>query len=135
MAAKKKSNASASTEPPTSAETPALVNNAIIPTNTGNNNHEDNREDTLVDDLADGEFEVKLLDMVIATEDIQSMRRIDACLTQRSRHARQEATQADPSTAAMTTRAKRKQKALTTEELEEQLNKLREEELRCNAMR
>ena len=35
----------------------------------------------------------------------------------------------------MTTRAKRKQKALTTEELEEQLNKLREEELHCNAMR
>ena len=74
MAAKKKSNASASTEPPTSAETPAPVNNAIIPTNTGNNNNEDNREDTLVDDLADGEFEVELLNMGVASEDIQAMR-------------------------------------------------------------
>ena len=126
MVAKKKANGSTSTEPPASAEAPAPAN-AIIPTNTGNNNHEDNNEDTSVDDLANGEFEVELLDMGIATEDIQAMRRIDACLTQRSRHARQAATHADPSTAAMTTRAKRKQKALTTEELEEQLNKLREE--------
>jgi hypothetical protein len=35
----------------------------------------------------------------------------------------------------MTTRAKGKQRALTTKEREEQLSKLKEEELRCNAMR
>jgi len=89
----------------------------------------------LVDDLADGEFEVKLLDMGFTSEDIQAMRRIDARLTERSRHARQAATQAGPSTAAMTTRAKGKQRALTTKELEEQLTRLKEEELRWKAMR
>ena len=34
----------------------------------------------------------------------------------------------------MTTRAKEKERALTAAELEEHLNKLREEEPRCNAM-
>ena len=84
MAAKKKTNASASTEPPASSD------NAIISTNTGNN------EDASVDHLADGEFDVKLHYMGIATEDIQAMRRIDACLVERSRHDRQAATLADP---------------------------------------
>ena len=35
----------------------------------------------------------------------------------------------------MTTRSKGKERELTVQELEEQLNKLREEELRCKAMR
>jgi len=35
----------------------------------------------------------------------------------------------------VTTREKGKQRALTAAELEQWLNKLREEELRCNAMR
>jgi hypothetical protein len=107
MVVKKKSNTSM--EPPTLVEGPATVNNAIIPTNTGNNNREDNSEDTSVDDLTDGEVEVKLLDMGIMTKDIQAMRRIDACLAclaQWSCQARQAATQADQSTAAMTTKAK-----------------------------
>jgi hypothetical protein len=133
MAAKKKTNTSASTEPPVSAKVPAPAN-AIIPTNIGNNNHEDNSEDTSVDDLADGEFEVELLDMGISREDIQAMRRFDACLVERSCHARQVATQAGPSSTAVT-RSKGKQRALTIEELEEQLNKLEEEELHCTAMR
>ena len=119
MAAKKKTNASTLTEPPASTEPPTSAANAIVPTNAGNNNREDNSEDTLEDDLADGEFEVELLDMGIATEDIQATQRIDACLAERSRNARQAATQADPSTVAMTTRAKGKQRALTTEELED----------------
>ena len=72
MAANKKTNTSASTEPPVSAKVPAPAN-ALIPTNIGNNNHEDNSDDTSVDDLADGEFEVELLDMCIASEDIQAM--------------------------------------------------------------
>ena len=39
------------------------------------------------------------------------------------------------SAAPIITRAKRKQRALIAEELEKQLNKLREEEVRCNTMR
>ena len=73
MAAKKKTNMTALTEPPASAEVLAASDNAIVPTNTTNNNRKDNSEDTSVDDLADGEFEVELLDMCIASEDIQAM--------------------------------------------------------------
>ena len=76
MAAKKKTNTSTSTEPPPPASTEARASagNAIVPTNAaGTNNRKDNSEDTLVDDLADGEFEVELLDMCIASEDIQAM--------------------------------------------------------------
>jgi hypothetical protein len=53
---------------------------------------------------------------------------------ERSHHARQAATQVGPSAAAVT-KSKGKQRALTAEEFEEQLNKLKEEELRCTAMR
>ena len=63
------------------------------------------------------------------------MRRIEACLTERSRNTQQAAAQADLSAATMTTRAKGKQRALTAEELQEKLNKLREEELGYNEIR
>ena len=63
------------------------------------------------------------------------MQRIDARLAERLRHARQVATQAGPSTAAVMTRSKGKQWELTAEEVEEQLNKFKEEELCCKAMR
>jgi len=71
----------------------------------------------------------------ITTEDIQAMRRIDARLTERLRHAKQATTQAGTSDAAITTRSKGKGRELTAQELEEQLNKLKEEELRYKAMR
>jgi len=71
----------------------------------------------------------------ITTEDIQAMRRIDARLTERLRHAKQATTQAGTSNATITTRSKGKGRELTAQELEEQLNKLKEEELRCKAMR
>ena len=73
--------------------------------------------------------------MDVASEDIQAMRRIDACLAERLRHAWQAATQPVPSTVAVTTRSKGKQRELTAEEVEEQLNRLKEEELRYKAMR
>ena len=73
--------------------------------------------------------------MGVAIEDIQAMRRIDACLAERLRHAWQAATQAGPSTVAVMTRSKGKQRELTAEEVEEQLNGLKEEELRCKAKR
>jgi len=132
MATKKKTNTSASTEPPASAEARASADNALITTN-GPNNREDNNKNTSVDDLTDGEFEVELLDMGVTIEDIQAMRRIDACLAERLRHAWQAATQPVPSTVAVTTRSKGKQRELTAEEVEEQFNKLKEEELRCKA--
>jgi len=75
MAAKKKTNTSASTEPPASAEAWASADNTLVTTNdTGTKNREDNSEDTSVDDLADGEFEVELLNMGVSSEDIQAMR-------------------------------------------------------------
>ena len=93
-----------------SAEARASADNALVTTNgPGTNNHEDNNEDTSVDDLADGEFEVELLDMGITSEDIQAMRRINARLAERLRHARQAATQAGPSTVIVMTRSKGKQ--------------------------
>jgi len=61
------------------------------------------------------------------------MRRIDARLSERLRQAQQ--AQAGTSNTPVATRAKGKGHELTTEELEEQLNKLKEEELRCKAMR
>ena len=63
--------------------------------------------------------------MVVASEDIQAMRRIDARLAERLRHARQVTTQAGPSAAAVTTRSKGKERELTVQEVEEKLNKLK----------
>ena len=61
------------------------------------------------------------------------MKRIDARLSERMRHA-QQATQAGTSNAPVTTRSKGKERELNAQELEEQLNKIREEELCYKAM-
>ena len=76
MAAKKKTTTSASTEANASAEARASADHALVTTTNGpgTNNCEVNSEDTSVDDLADGEFEVELLNMGVASEDIQAMR-------------------------------------------------------------
>ena len=76
MAAKKKGNTSTSVEAAASAEARASADNALVTTTNGSgiNNCEVNSEDTSVDDLANGEFEVELLDMGVASEDIQAMR-------------------------------------------------------------
>ena len=62
-----------------------------------------------------------------------SMKRIDARLSEHLRQAQQ--AQAGTSNVPVVTRVKGKGHELTAEELEEQLNKLKEEELRCKAIR
>ena len=137
MAAKKKTNTSTSMEANASTEARPSTDNTIVTTTNDHNtsNHEDNGEDASVDDLTEGEFKVDLLDMGIASEDIQAMRRTYAHLAERLHHAKQATTQADTSNAVVTTRSKGKEHELTAQELEEQLNKLREEELCYKAMR
>ena len=121
MAAKKKPNPDAS-EANASTEAPPSTDNALAPTN-GNNNTEDHGED----------FEVDLHDLGITAEDIQVMKRIESRLSERLRQTQQ--AQAGTSTAPAATRAKGKGQELTAEELDEQLNKLKEQELRYKAMR
>ena len=131
MAAKKKANSSAS-EANTTIEAPPSIDNALIPTN-GNNNTEDHGEDFEVEDLADGDFEIDLHDLGITAEDIRAMKIIDAHLGDRLCQTQQ--AQVGTSTAPAATRAKGKGQELTAEELDEQLNKLKEQELRYKAMR
>ena len=116
MAAKKKPNTGASEEANASTEAQPLTNNALVTTNNDNND-EDQGKDIEVEDLAKGAFEVDLQDLGITTEDIQAMKRIDARLTKRLRHAQQ--AQAGTSNAPMTTRSKCKGQELTAQELEE----------------
>ena len=130
MAAKKKPNIGTSEEANASTGAPPSTNDALV---TTNNNNEDQGEEFEVEDIADGDFEVDLHDLGISAEDIQVMKRIDARLSERLHHAQQ--AQAGTSNAPVATRAKGKGHELTAQELEEQLNKLREEELRCKAMR
>ena len=59
------------------------MENAIFMTNNADNN-----EDASVDHVTEGELEVELHDLGIPSDDIQDMRRIEACLTERSRNAR-----------------------------------------------
>jgi len=61
------------------------------------------------------------------------MKRIDACLAERLHQAQQ--AQAGTSNAPAPAGAKGKGHQLTPEEIEDQLNKLKEQELRCKAMR
>jgi len=129
MTAKKKPNPGAS-EANASTEAPPSTDNALVP---ANNDNEDRGQDLEVEDLADGEFEVDLHDLGISAEDILAMKRIDARLTEHLRNMQQ--AQVGPSNALVTTRSKGKGRQLTAEELEEQLNKLKEEEFCCKAMR
>ena len=124
MAAKKKPNPNASEANASTEARPS--NNIIVPINA--DNHHDHDEDLEVEDLADGGLEVDLHDLGISAEDIQAMKRIDARLAERQLH------KAGTSNAAAAT-AKGKGHQLSAEELEEQLNKLKEQELRCKAMR
>ena len=107
-------------------EAPPSTNDALV---TTNNDNEDQVENIESEDLAEGKFEVNLHDLGITAEDIQALKRIDARLIERLRHAQQ--AQAGTSNAPVATRSKGKGCELTAQELEEQLNKLREEELRC----
>jgi hypothetical protein len=129
MAVKKKPNPGAS-EANASTEATASTDGTLVTTNGDNQDH---GEDFEVEDLADGDFEVYLHDLGITAEDIQVMKRIDARLSKRLHQAQQ--AQAGTSNAPVATRTKGKEHELTAEELEEQLNKLKEDELRYKAMR
>ena len=130
MAAKKKPNPSAP-EANASTEAPPSTDNALVPSN-GNNTIDDHDEDLEVEDLADGNFEVDLHDLGISAEDIQVMKRIDTRLSECLRQTQQ--AQGGPSTAPAATITKGKGHELTAEELEEQLNMLKEQELHYKAM-
>ena len=129
MAAKKKPNHAASDA---NASTEALPsnNNIIIATNGDNN--EDHSKELEVEDLTDGGLEVDLHDLGISVEDIRAIKRIDACLAERQHQAQQ--AQAGTSNVPAPAGAKGKGHQLTPEEIEDQLNKLKEQELRCKAM-
>ena len=131
MAAKKKPNPSAS-EANASTEAPPSTDNTLVPSN-GNTTIDDHDEDLEDEYLADGNFEVDLHDLCISVEDIQVMKRIDTRLSECLRQTQQ--AQAGPSTAPAATIAKGKGHELTAEELEEQLNMLKEQELHYKAMR
>ena len=130
MTVKKKPNPAAS-EANASTEALPSNNNIIVATNGDNN--EDHGEDLEVEDLADGGLEVDLHDLGISAEDIRAMKRIDACLLEHLRQAEQ--AQASTSNAPAAAGAKGKGHQLSAEEIEVQLNKIKEQELRCKAMR
>jgi len=136
MAVKKKPNPVAS-EANASTGAPAQTVNTLVLANNNNknnnNNNEDHGEDLEVKDLTDGGLEVDLHDLGISAEDIRAMKRIDACLSERLRQAQQ--AQAGTSNAPAAAGAKGKGHQLFAEEIENQLNKLKEQELRCKAMR
>ena len=98
MAAKKKGDTSAVSADTTM--TPPPQDEAAAAKGTGANNN-----NISVDTIADGRHEVDLLDLVISTEDIAAMRRIDARLEE-VRRAQQQALQAGPSEPQMIIRAK-----------------------------
>ena len=130
MALKKKPNPGAS-EANASTEALPSNNNTIVTTNGDNN--EDHGDDLEVEDLADGGLEVDLHDLGISAEDIRAMKRIDACLSEHLHQVQQ--AQGGTSNAPAAAGAKGKGHQLSVEEIEEQLNKLKEQELRCKAMR
>jgi len=125
MALKKKPNPGAS-EANASTEALPSNNNTIVTTNGDNN--EDHDDDLEVEDLADGGLEADLHDLGISAEDIRAMWRINACLAERLHQAQQ--AQAGMSNVPAAATAKGKGHQLSAEEIEDQLNKLKEQELR-----
>ena len=90
-------------------------------------------EDISVEDIAEGQQEVDLLDLGISTEDIAAMQRVDARLEE-ARRAKIQALQEESAEPQIITRAKGKEIMLTEAERQEQYNKLQEEDLRCKAL-
>ena len=127
MAAKKKGDATTtSTDTTTTTTTPQDEATPGQEPATGN-------EDITVEDIAEGQHEVDLLDLGISAEDIAAMRRVDARLEE-ARRAKIQALQEESAEPQIITRAKGKEIMLTEAERQEQYNKLQEEELRCKAL-
>jgi len=125
MAAKKGDATTASAD--TATATPPQDEAAAIQDPTTGN------EDISVEDIAEGQQEVDLLDLGISAEDITAMRRVDALLEE-ARRAKRQALQEETTERQIITRAKGKEIMLTEAERQEQYNKLQEEELRCKAL-
>ena len=85
-------------------------------------------EDITVEDIAEGQHEVDLLDLGISAEYIAAMRRVDARLEE-ARRAKIQALQEESAEPQIITRAKGKEIMLTEAERQEQYNKLQEEDL------
>ena len=127
MAAKKKGDATTtSTDTTTTTTTPQDEAAPGQEPATGN-------EDITVEDIAEGQHEVDLLDLGISAEDIAAMRRVDALLEE-ARRAKIQALQEESAEPQIITRAKGKETMLTKAERQEQYNKLQEEELHCKAL-
>jgi len=127
MAAKKKGDATTTSTDTTTTTTPPQDEAAPgQEPATGN-------EDITVEDIAEGQHEVDLLDLGISAEDIAAMRRVDARLEE-ARRAKIQALQEESAEPQIITRAKGKEIMLTEAERQEQYNKLQEEELRCKAL-
>ena len=90
-------------------------------------------EDITVEDTAEGQHEVDLLDLGKSAEDITAMRRVDARLEE-ARRAKRQVLQEETTEPQIITRAKGKEIMLIEAERQEQYNKLQEEELYCKAL-
>jgi len=126
MAAKKKGDATTTSTDTTTTTTPQDEAAPGQEPATGN-------EDITVEDIAEGQHEVDLLDLGISAEDIAAMRRVDARLEE-ARRAKIQALQEESAEPQIITRAKGKEIMLTEAERQEQYNKLQEEELCCKAL-
>ena len=127
MAAKKKGDAT-TTSTDTTTTTTSLQDEAAPGQEPATGN-----EDITVEDIAEGQHEVDLLDLGISVEDIAAMRRVDARLEE-ARRAKIQALQEESTEPQIITRVKGKEIMLTEVERQEQYNKLQEEELRCKAL-
>jgi len=120
MAAKKKGDATTtSTDTTTATTTPQDEAAPGQEPATGN-------EDITVEDIAEGQHEVDLLDLGISAEDIAAMRRVDARLEE-ARKAKIQALQEESAEPQIITRAKGKEIMFTEEERQEQYNKLQDQ--------
>ena len=127
MAAKKKGDATTTSADTMTTTTPPQDEGAAgQDPPTGN-------EDISIEDIAEGQQEVDLLDLGISAEDIAAMRRVDARLEE-ARRAKRQALQEETTEPQIIMRAKGKEIMLTEAERQEQYNKLQEEELRCKAL-
>jgi len=127
MAAKKKGDATTTSTDTTTTTTP-LQDEAAAGQEPATGN-----EDITIEDIAEGQHEVNLLDLGISAEDIAAMRRVDARLEE-ARRAKIQALQEESAEPQIITRAKGKEIILTEAERQEQYNKLQEEELCCKAL-
>jgi len=108
MAAKKKGDSTTTSTDTTTTTTPQDEATPGQEPATGN-------EDITVEDIAEGQHEVDLLDLGISAEDIAAMRRVDARLEE-ARRAKIQALQEESAEPQIITRAKGKEIMLTEAE-------------------